>query len=930
MVLSACGGAATPAPATEAPQATTAPATEAPTAAPVTRTGPWVDEVVFSEQGDNAVCIAQLQAGDLDSCADGNTNPDDFKTVQGDSNLSYSTSYGLNFGILFNPIPTFKDGRVNPFGDAKIRESVNMLIDRNYVIQEIFGGLGAAKYSTLVGVFPDYARYIEVARALEAKYAYNPEKAKGIIATEMEGLGGTLNADGKWEIDGKPVTLIFIIRTEDERTPIGDYVANQLETVGFTVDRQYKARSEASPIWLRSDPEEGQWNLYTEGWINTVISRDDGTNFGFYDSDFGGCCGLSSQYMTADVLGQEYYDVATKLWNNEFTNMDERGELFKKAIELSGQLSYHVYIVDTQAFFPQRKELTVAADLAGGVSGSRLWPFTIRLGDQEGGTARLALNDIFIDPWNPVGGSNWISDTMVGRATSDVASMPDPYTGLSWPQRAEALSVTAKEGLPITKNLDWVNLQFQADDIAVPADAWVDWDAANQKFITAGEAADIAAKIAGVDEAVAGAADVTSITDASVSKFVSDYAAAFAEATGAAADVSTAFEGEEAQAGLKAKAEEIAALGSDDEKKAALVDFAKSTIGGDLLAVASHDHSTSLVKITWTYPANLYDTVKWHDGSPISAADFVMNMIMTFDPGKSASGLYDEAYVPGLEAFQASFKGVQIESTDPLVITTYTDSYALDAETFGSSWWPNYGYGPGAWHNLTPAIMAENAGEIAFTTDKAAAKEVEWTNFIDGPTIDIQKKYLDQAMADGFIPFSATLSNYITADEAKARYENLSKWFADHGHFWIGTGPFYLDKVFTTEGNAVLKRNESYPDLADKWSQFSAPKVALTEVSGDGQVVVGQDASFDVTVTYNNEPYPADEISAVKYLVFNSNGDLVASGDAEFVADGQYTVTLGSDITSKFEAGSNKIEVATTSKLVSIPSFASFEFVTVK
>ena len=45
------------------------------------------------------------------------------------------------------------------------------------------------------------------------------------------------------------MTIIAIIRTEDERKQIGDYVCNQLETIGFTRDRQYKTRSEASPIW---------------------------------------------------------------------------------------------------------------------------------------------------------------------------------------------------------------------------------------------------------------------------------------------------------------------------------------------------------------------------------------------------------------------------------------------------------------------------------------------------------------------------------------------------------------------------------------------------------------------------------------------------------------------------------------------------------
>ena len=128
----------------------------------------------------------------------------------------------------------------------------------------------------------------------------------------------------------------------------------------------------------------------------------------------------------------------------------------------------------------------------------------------------------------------------------------------------------------------------------------------------------------------------------------------------------------------------------------------------------------------------------------------------------------------------------------------------------------------------------------------------------------------------------------------------------------------------------MLKRNEDFPDLANKWDRFSTPKIATVDLSGDGQVTASQEASFDVNVTFNNEPYPANEISSVKYLVFNSNGDLVASGDATAVSDGQYQVTLPADVTSKFDAGSYKIEVAVVSNVVSIPSFASFEFVTVK
>jgi peptide/nickel transport system substrate-binding protein len=44
----------------------------------------------------------------------------------------------------------------------------------------------------------------------------------------------------------------------------------------------YKTAAEASPIWMRGDPAEGQWHVYTGGWIATVISRDEADNFDYF------------------------------------------------------------------------------------------------------------------------------------------------------------------------------------------------------------------------------------------------------------------------------------------------------------------------------------------------------------------------------------------------------------------------------------------------------------------------------------------------------------------------------------------------------------------------------------------------------------------------------------------------------------------------
>ena len=72
------------------------------------------------------------------------------------------------------------------------------------------------------------------------------------------------------------------------------------------------------------------------------------------------------------------------------------------------------------------------------------------------------------------------------------------------------------------------------------------------------------------------------------------------------------------------------------------------------------------------------------------------------------------------------------------------------------------------------------------------------------------------------------------------------------------------------------------------------------------------------------------DLSDVKYLLFDATGALVGTGAAEALEDGHYQVTLSADLTSKLEAGSNKIEVVVVPSVVSVPSFASFEFVTSK
>lgn len=819
---------------TNVPDATEEPteaATEAPTEPSTTRTGAWVDQVVLTNQESAEAAVSQLNAGDIDIYAYTVAEAPVYETLKASANLDSYQIVGSNNSLMLNPA-VFSNGKFNPFVDPQLREAMNYLVDRNYIVQEIYKGLAIPKYTALTTVFPDYARYVDIVRGLEAKYAYDKDKANEIISARMEELGATREND-RWTFNGEPVTLTILIRVEDNRNAIGDYVANELESIGFTVDRQYKTFSEASPIWNQGDPAEGLWHIYTAGNINPQIARDEATNFSAYYTPRAGPNPIYQAYQPSP----EFDEAALALESNQFGSLEERRELFDQALRLSMEDSVRIFLVDEASFSPRVKDLTVASDLAGGAQGSQIWGQTLRFEGKEGGTARIAQPGILVEPWNPLAGSNAIYDAMPQRGTSDNGVIADPYTGLSWPQRLERAEVVALEGLPMTKTLDWVDLSFQPE-VQVPADAWIDWDAANQKFITVGE------------------------------KYP--------------------------------------------------------------------DGLTSNTRVTVYYPGDMFDKVTWHDGSPLSAADFVMNIIQVFDQAKPESEIYDEAAIPGTDGFQNHFKGVRIVSTDPLVIETYDDAFQLDAETLISNfglypnptWWPQYAFGESPWHTIAVGYLAEANRELAFSTDKAGALEVEWMNFVSGPSLEILKKYLDQANNESFIPYAATLGQYITPEEAKARYQNLDSFYSEHNHFWVNAGPFVLDEVFPVEKTISLTRYDAYPDPADKWSRFGAPKIASVEMDGAGQVQSGSEAIFDVYVDFNGEPYPNEEISEVNYLLFDATGNLVRTGKAEAMDAGHYQVILPEDVTSQLEAGSNKLEVAVISSVVSIPSFASYEFVT--
>ena len=162
------------------------------------------------------------------------------------------------------------------------------------------------------------------------------------------------------------------------------------------------------------------------------------------------------------------------------------------------------------------------------------------------------------------------------------------------------------------------------------------------------------------------------------------------------------------------------------------------------------------------------------------------------------------------------------------------------------------------------------------------------------------------------------MASYITADDAAARYENLTEFARRYGHYYLGTNVYFLQGVFPVEGQAILQRYAPHPDRADRFAGFAAPALAEVEVDGDSRVTIGDEAVFDVFVDVFGGPYAVDDIDTVTYLLFDATGAQVEVGTAEAVEDGLWQVTLSGDTTSALAEGSNRLEIVVVSKLVAL------------
>lgn len=444
--------------------------------------GPWVNELVWSEQTDAGLALEQIKSGEADffmfTLQGGTQKVDAFTSPDV---LTFDT-YGSVNGLLFNPDNQVGDGAagqnpMNPFTNQSIREAMNWLIDRELLNLELLDGFADQFVVPFHPQEADYFRELDLFTELEAEYQADFARAEQVISDALTGLGATMNAEGWWEDQfGEELLVKIINRVEDERLEIGNYVHDQLEAVGIKAETVPSPSSTAISTVYGGPSDQGIWHVYTEGWAFTAnVAWDDAQILVFH-----ACFGLVETFCTPDgtfEVSDELFDKSLDLAFGAYGSLEERQQLIRDTVPLAlTEGSYRMWIQAEQAVFPvsTRVESTVMDAFGGPWTYFTLKTAKLLPGEEGvnpatgvGGTLQVLNFIAFNDAWHPWQDPGWLYDAIQRRAIGDPGMYLHPDTGRYIDYRVETDVVTAGPD----------------DTMAVP-DTALFWNASQEAWVT--------------------------------------------------------------------------------------------------------------------------------------------------------------------------------------------------------------------------------------------------------------------------------------------------------------------------------------------------------------------------------------------------------------------------------------------------------------
>jgi len=387
----------------------------------------YFDTVKFTQYLDENTALEEVRNGNLDMYYE-RISSDRLENLKSREGLKVFDSAGGSYSILVNPAESDK---FNPFSIKSIRFALNYLVDRKLIVNELMGGYGAPMISYYGQSDPEY---LTIIKQLESfNFRYDPLLAEELISNALKEKGA-IKQNGKWEVNHNPIEVTIFIRSDDPvRKSIGEILASELEKIGFTVKKDFGDLNKAFVIVYGSNPSEMKWNLYTEGWARSAFVKYDSVGLAqMYAPWFSNMPGFNDP--TYWNYKNDTLDINTqKIYSGNFKSEEERSDLIKESIADGISESVRIFLANKiDQYVTNEKMNGVVNDLGAGVS-SRFTPINSRNNEEE---LDIGVKEIYQGAWNPVMGLSDKYSRQIWGIISDPITFKHPYTGETFPIRA--------------------------------------------------------------------------------------------------------------------------------------------------------------------------------------------------------------------------------------------------------------------------------------------------------------------------------------------------------------------------------------------------------------------------------------------------------------------------------------------------------------
>ncbi len=426
-------------------------------------TGGYFDQLKFVRYSNDNVAYQELGNGHLDTYLS-HIPLQLISEAKKNLNLKIYDKDGFSYGILINP--SNNSQIFNPFSIKEIRYALNFLIDRNFIVNDILKGFGSSIVEPYGQYSPEYQNILDVVEPLKIKY--DPQFALGLISNSMKKIGATMDINGKWIFNEKPVVIKILIRTDDPlRKTFGDLVGSVLEKGGFSVIKDYGDLTKANQVVYGSNPIELNWNIYTESFISGSFLRyNPGAVGQMYAPWMGYMPGFQNpafwQYSNSTID-----NLSKKLIFNNFTSKEERNDLLKKAESIGIQESVRLFFAKSNdPYVTSNKINGLINDYSSGIA-NKISFMNAQKNGSGNNTLNIGLNQIYQSAWNNVDGCKDFYCKMIYSMVSDDSPiLLNPYTG---------------DPLPFRNNWTEIISNKPNDKIAVSKDV-ITWNPYNQTW----------------------------------------------------------------------------------------------------------------------------------------------------------------------------------------------------------------------------------------------------------------------------------------------------------------------------------------------------------------------------------------------------------------------------------------------------------------